>query len=116
MQERMGQAIAVENRSGANGGIAVNALTSAPADGQTFVVSDGAIASDAPVTQAFSERVLIVEDDHAARVGLEQLVRSWGFLAVHGSCQADQYALRVTVCQACKHYILCLCFRSVARC
>ena len=45
------------------------------------VVSDGAIASDAPVTQAFAERVLIVEDDHAARVGLEQLVKSWGFLA-----------------------------------
>ncbi|HEY2150385.1 MAG TPA: sigma-54 dependent transcriptional regulator [Vicinamibacterales bacterium] len=28
-----------------------------------------------------SERVLIVEDDSAARVGLEQLVRSWGFIA-----------------------------------
>src|SRR5438128_470168 len=28
-----------------------------------------------------AERVLIVEDDHAARLGLEQLVRSWGFVA-----------------------------------
>jgi DNA-binding NtrC family response regulator len=28
-----------------------------------------------------AERILIVEDDSAARVGLEQLVRSWGFLA-----------------------------------
>ena len=28
-----------------------------------------------------SERVLIVEDDAAARVGLEQLVRCWGFVA-----------------------------------
>src|SRR6202163_3270711 len=28
-----------------------------------------------------SERVLIVEDDAAARVGLEQLIRSWGFIA-----------------------------------
>src|SRR5436190_18087370 len=28
-----------------------------------------------------AERVLIVEDDAAARVGLEQLVRSWGFVA-----------------------------------
>src|SRR4051812_14054346 len=27
------------------------------------------------------ERVLIVEDDQSARVGLEQLVRSWGFVA-----------------------------------
>ncbi len=32
-----------------------------------------------------SERVLIVEDDAAARVGLEQLVRSWGFLAESAS-------------------------------
>src|SRR3954447_26019911 len=28
-----------------------------------------------------AERVLIVEDDTAARVGLEQLVKSWGFVA-----------------------------------
>ena len=28
-----------------------------------------------------AERVLIVEDDAAARVGLEQLIKSWGFLA-----------------------------------
>ncbi len=30
---------------------------------------------------AVTERVLIVEDDSAARVGLEQLVKSWGFVA-----------------------------------
>ena len=38
---------------------------------------------DAP--PASSERVLIVEDDAAARVGLEQLVRSWGFIAESAS-------------------------------
>src|SRR6266849_4855334 len=32
-------------------------------------------------TRGTSERVLIVEDDAAARVGLEQLVKSWGFIA-----------------------------------
>src|SRR5712671_1402549 len=32
-----------------------------------------------------SERVLIVEDDPAARVGLEQLVKSWGFIAESAS-------------------------------
>ena len=31
--------------------------------------------------KATSERVLIVEDDSAARTGLEQLVKSWGFIA-----------------------------------
>src|SRR5258708_40166477 len=35
--------------------------------------------------KATSERVLIVEDDPAARVGLEQLVKSWGFLAESAS-------------------------------
>src|SRR6195256_5488879 len=37
-----------------------------------------------PVDEAprtVSERVLIVEDDAAARAGLEQLVKSWGFIA-----------------------------------
>src|SRR5438128_3984393 len=34
-----------------------------------------------PQPTAVSERVLIVEDEPAARVGLEQLVKSWGFLA-----------------------------------
>src|SRR6187399_87892 len=33
------------------------------------------------VDSSVSERVLIVEDDPAARTGLEQLLRSWGFLA-----------------------------------
>src|ERR1051326_6402322 len=32
-------------------------------------------------TKATAERVLIVEDEPAARVGLEQLVKSWGFTA-----------------------------------
>jgi len=48
LQERLGQTVVVENRAGANGGIAVAALTSAPADGQTFVVTDGAILSINP--------------------------------------------------------------------
>jgi DNA-binding NtrC family response regulator len=37
--------------------------------------------SDTAETKAISERVLIVEDEPAARVGLEQLVKSWGFVA-----------------------------------
>src|SRR3981081_2972461 len=36
-------------------------------------------------TKFTSERVLIVEDDAAARVGLEQLVKSWGFIAESAS-------------------------------
>jgi DNA-binding NtrC family response regulator len=40
------------------------------------------VEAEAKVT---SERVLIVEDDAAARVGLEQLIRSWGFIAESAS-------------------------------
>jgi hypothetical protein len=34
-----GQTVVVENRPGANGGIAINALISSPANGQTFVAT-----------------------------------------------------------------------------
>ena len=44
-------------------------------------MTEGPIVSDAESASVGSERVLIVEDDHAARVGLEQLVKSWGFTA-----------------------------------
>src|SRR5438105_8768391 len=37
------------------------------------------------VAKPISERVLIVEDDAAARVGLVQLVKSWGFVAESAS-------------------------------
>jgi two-component system, NtrC family, response regulator PilR len=42
-----------------------------------------------------SERVLIVEDDAAARVGLEQLVRSWGFIA-ESACDGEEALKKVT--------------------
>src|SRR6266852_1149374 len=45
----------------------------------TTTVSGNAVV--ATEQRGTSERVLIVEDDAAARVGLEQLVRSWGFIA-----------------------------------
>ena len=36
--------------------------------------------SSKEIGDKFHERVLIVEDDAAARVGLQQLLRSWGFI------------------------------------
>src|SRR5947207_12309396 len=42
--------------------------------------ADAGAAQESDV-RTTSERVLIVEDEPAARVGLEQLVKSWGFLA-----------------------------------
>lgn len=54
------------------------------------LVSDGVMPSEA-AAQATSERMLIVEDNQAARVGLEQLVKSWGFVA--DSATDGQHAL-----------------------
>jgi DNA-binding NtrC family response regulator len=45
----------------------------------TTMTDRGAVLTTDP--HAVAERVLIVEDDAAARVGLEQLVKSWGFMA-----------------------------------
>jgi DNA-binding NtrC family response regulator len=46
-----------------------------------IVTNNGETALGVDAPSAVSERVLIVEDDAAARVGLEQLVKSWGFIA-----------------------------------
>src|SRR5215204_1691774 len=48
-------------------------------DASMSVVANEIVRPD--TAPAVSERVLIVEDDGAARVGLEQLVKSWGFVA-----------------------------------
>jgi DNA-binding NtrC family response regulator len=45
----------------------------------TTTTAGDALTGDA--AQIVAERILIVEDDVAARVGLEQLVKSWGFIA-----------------------------------
>jgi tripartite-type tricarboxylate transporter receptor subunit TctC len=49
LQERTGHTVVIENRGGANGGLGMAALVSAPADGQTFVVSDGSMLSTNPL-------------------------------------------------------------------
>ena len=50
---------------------------------------------DHNVKMTQSERVLIVEDDAAARVGLEQLVRNWGF-AAESAADGDEALEKVT--------------------
>ena len=79
LQERLSQNVVVENRSGANGGIAVAALTGAPADGQTFVVTDGAILSINP--QLYSRLPYNPKDVAPVAV----LATAPLFLAVHPS-------------------------------
>ena len=52
LEQRLGKAVVVENRPGANGSVAVNAMLAAPADGYVFVVTDGAIWSVNPALYA----------------------------------------------------------------
>jgi tripartite-type tricarboxylate transporter receptor subunit TctC len=52
LQDRLSQSVVIENRPGANGRVAVAALLSAPADGYTFLVTDGAIVSINPLLYA----------------------------------------------------------------
>jgi len=49
LTERLGQAVVVENRPGGNGMVAAAALLAAPADGYTFLVTDGSILSVNPL-------------------------------------------------------------------
>ena len=48
-----------------------------------------------PESKVTSERVLIVEDDAAARVGLEQLIKSWGYIA-ESACDGEEALEKVT--------------------
>jgi DNA-binding NtrC family response regulator len=47
------------------------------------------------MSKVVQERVLIVEDDAAARAGLEQLVQSWGFMA-ESACDGEEALEKVT--------------------
>jgi len=78
LQERLGQPVIVENRPGANGGIAAAALATSPADGYTLMVTDGGIRSINPVIYA----KLPYDPQNIAPVAL--LARAPLFLAAHG--------------------------------
>jgi tripartite-type tricarboxylate transporter receptor subunit TctC len=49
LQERLNGTIVVENRPGANGGVAAAALIALPADGYTFLVTDSSVISINPL-------------------------------------------------------------------
>jgi tripartite-type tricarboxylate transporter receptor subunit TctC len=49
LQERVGQSVVVENRSGGNGGVAAGVIAAAPADGYTLLVCDTTLLSVSPL-------------------------------------------------------------------
>ena len=48
LQDRLGQSVVVDNKPGANGVVAASAIASSPADGYTFLVTDGSMFSINP--------------------------------------------------------------------
>jgi tripartite-type tricarboxylate transporter receptor subunit TctC len=50
--EAMGQSVVVDNRTGGSGAVAAQALAQAPADGYTFIVTDGPMLATAAVLSA----------------------------------------------------------------
>jgi tripartite-type tricarboxylate transporter receptor subunit TctC len=52
LQAALGQPLVVDNKPGANGGVAASALAAAPADGYSFMVSDGSILTVNPLVTA----------------------------------------------------------------
>src|SRR6195256_5493556 len=77
LQEQLGQSVVVENRPGANGGVAAATLTTGPADGYTFMVTDGSVVSINPVI--YSKLPYSPED----LVPVALLARAPLFLAAH---------------------------------
>lgn len=83
LEQRLGQSVIVENRSGANGAVAVNGMLSAPPDGYTFVVTDGAIWSVNPLINP--QLSYAVKDLQAVSL----LASAPLFLAVHPKVPAN---------------------------
>jgi tripartite-type tricarboxylate transporter receptor subunit TctC len=77
LQERIGQSVVVENRPGGGSSPAVSALMGAPADGYTFLVTDGSVVSTNPAL--FKQLTYSPKDI----VPLALLGRAPVFLAAH---------------------------------
>lgn len=80
LTERLGQPVVVENRPGGNGSVAAGALASLPADGYTFLVTDGSMLSINP--QLFKTITYNAKQDF---VPVALLGRAPLFLASHPS-------------------------------
>ena len=86
LEEALRQPVVVENRPGGNGAVAVNAMLAAPANGYTFVVTDGAIWSVNPALypdNSYSEKDL---------KAVSLMARAPLFLALHPKVPANTFA------------------------
>ncbi len=78
LQERIGQSMIVDNRPGSNGNVAAGVLANSPADGYTFLVTDGSMFS---INPRLYKDLTYQSDKDFQPVAL--LARAPLFLAVH---------------------------------
>ena len=52
LQSALGQSVVVDNKPGANGGVAASNLATSPADGYTFIVADGSMLTVNPLVSS----------------------------------------------------------------
>ena len=78
LDARLGQSVVIDNRPGANGGVAAGVLTSAPADGYQFLVTDGSMFSINPLIYA-----KLTYDPKKDFVPVALVARASLFMALH---------------------------------
>jgi len=93
--ERLGQSVVVDNRPGANGVLAVQALTSAATDGYTLLLTDGSILSVNPLIYKS-----LKYDPKKDLVPVAQVARGPLFLAAHPKVAANSFAEFVALAHA----------------
>lgn len=84
LQEKLGQSVVVDNRPGANGGVAAGVLASAPADGYQFLVTDGSMFSINP--KIYSK---LTYDPNSDFMPVALVARAPLFLAAHPKVPAN---------------------------
>ena len=95
LTERLGQAVVVENKPGANGLLAVQAVITSPADGYTFLCTDGSSFSINPLIYknvSYEYKRDIVAASFAARAPL--------YLAVHPKTGVSTFRELVALAKA----------------
>ena len=84
LSDRLGQSVVIDNRPGANGGVAAGVLTSAPADGYQFLVTDGSMFSINPLIYS-----KLTYDPKKDFVPVALVARAPLFLALHPKVPAN---------------------------
>ncbi len=84
--EKLGQSVVIDNRPGANGGVAAGVLISGPADGYQFLVTDGSMMSINPLIYT-----KLSYDPKKDFVPVALIARAPLFLALHPSVPANTF-------------------------